>query len=147
MVEKRFGERQPAFDGHDGGHATGAQPEEPPEDVDPAYPHALVRVGEVDADVHEDQHAGERDAVVGDQTAQHEPVFLVAAGPGPVQDEQRQHVAEYAHGVQHGHADLDSERRPGGGRRGRGRGRYRRRRRRRHGRVRHGQLHRIAIVF
>lgn len=140
LVKKRFGERQPPFDGHDHGHATGAQPEEPPQDADPAYPHAPVRLGEVNAGVHEHERAGERDAIVGGQTAQHEPVFLVAAGPGPVQDEQRQHVAEYAYGVRHGHADLDAERRPGGGRHGRCR-------RRRHSRVRHGLLHRIAIVF
>jgi len=108
LVKKRFGERQPAFDGHHDGHAPGAQPEEPPQDADPARPHVVPGARPADAHEHLDQHAGEGDAIVGGQAPQHEPVLLVAARPGPVQYEQRQQVAEYAKSVQAGDANLQS---------------------------------------
>jgi len=144
LVKKRFGEGQPPFDGHHYGHATGAQSEEPPEDAAAAEPHVLLGAGETDGHEQLAQHAGERYAIVGGQAPQHEPVFLVAAGPRPVQDEQRQQVAEYADGVRH---DVESQ--PVRDRRATARRRHRRvqwRRRCCHVR-RHGQLHRIAIVF
>lgn len=145
LVKKRFGERQPAFDGHHDGHAPGAQPEEPPQDADPARPHVVPGARPLEGHEHLDQHASERDAIVGGQAPQHETVFLVAARPGPVQYEQCQQVAEYAESVQPGDAHLHAgTRRTDAGRDDR---KYRRRGRRRRGRVRHGQLHRIAVVF
>jgi len=108
LVKKRFGERQPPLDGHHDGHAPGAQPEEPPQDAEPARPHVLLGARPVDGHEHLDQHAGERDAIVGGQAPQHESMLLVAARPGPVQYEQREQVAEYAERVQPGDAHLDA---------------------------------------
>jgi len=79
LVKKRFGERQPAFDGHHDGHTPGAQPEEPPQDADPARPHVVPGARPADTHEHLDQHAGEGYAIVGGQAPQHEPVLLVAA--------------------------------------------------------------------
>jgi len=79
LVKERFGERQPAFDGHHDGHAPGAQSEEPPQDADPARPNVVPGARPADTHEHLDQHAGEGDAIVGGQAPQHEPVFLVAA--------------------------------------------------------------------
>jgi len=108
LVKKRFGERQPPFDGHHYGHAPGTQSEEPPQDADPARPHVVPGARPADTHEHLDQHAGEGDAIVGGQTSQHETVFLVAARPGPVQYEQRQQVTEYAERVQPGDTHLQS---------------------------------------
>lgn len=120
LVEERLGERQPSFDGHDERHAAGAQAEETPEDAAPAQPNVALELRPDPTHQHLDQHAYQRYAVAGDQAPQHETVFLVAAGPGPVQDEQRQQVAEYADRERHrGHDDPGSLRalRNGNGRR------------------------------
>lgn len=144
LVKKRFGERQPAFDGHHDGYAPRAQPEEPPQDADPARPHVVLGARPLDAHEHLDQHASERDAIVGGQAPQHEPVLLVAARPGPVQYEKRQQVAEYPEPVQPGNTQLHARILQSAAGLDR---KHQRRGRRRRGRVRHGQLHRIAVVF
>lgn len=129
MVEKRFGERQPAFDGHHEGHATGAQAEEPHEHEDAAVPQVAFDRIPQHGDRLEREHAEHRDRVVGDHAPQHEPVFLVAAGPRPVQHVQREHV-EHEAAEEHEHHDRRDGAEPVAAV-----GRSRRRRHGRHGRV------------
>lgn len=132
LVKERFGEGQPALDSHYDGHATGTETEEPPQHAEPTRPHVVAGLRPRARHGQLDQHAGQRYAIVGGQAPQHETVFLVAAGPGPVEYEQRQQVAEYAEHVRGRRAHEDFQRR---------------RRRRRRGRVGHGGLHRGAVAF
>lgn len=144
LVGERFGEGQPPFDGHDeGDHATGLDREEPQQDAEPARPHGGLGARPVLVDEQQDEQSVERDHVADDQAAQHERVFAVAVGPGPVEHVQRQQTAQHADGVWHGERDAQQHDVLGGQH-----WRHHRRRRRHHrGHVRRDQFHRVAIVF